>query len=266
MEIVVHYYHHHIGDFLKATSRLSDAQSMAYLRLLWMYYDSEKPLPDDLDVLAFQVGTDTKTVELILLSFFKPDETGPEKVWTHTRCDREIKEYRQLIHKKRNAGKASAERRSNTSSTGVEQVSNSDPTPVQLTNNQEPVTINHIKDKNARKRASVVERPEEVSEQAWEAFIVQRKSKRSPITEVVMDQIASEAKKADMSLDAALREICMRGWTGFKADWVRVSPNSQPAKRDRKLDLLLGKREPDIVEVIDADYQERLNALSGPSF
>lgn len=58
-------------------------------------------------------------------------------------------------------------------------------------------------------------------------------------------------------------------WTATWRNWVRntrVSPNSQPAKRDRKLDLLLGKREPDIVEVIDADYQERLNALSGPSF
>ena len=262
----MHYYHHHIGDFLKATSRLTDAQSMAYLRLLWMYYDSEKPLTGDLEVLAFQVGTDTKTVELILLSFFKPDHAGPDMVWTHTRCDKEISEYRKLIHKKSTAGKASAERRSNSSSTGVEQVSSTAPTDVQLTNNQEPVTSNHIKDKSARKRASVVDRPEEVTEQAWEAFIVHRKSKRSPITNVVIDQIASEAKKADMSLDAALREICMRGWTGFKAEWVRVSTNSQPAKRDDKLDLLLGRRQPDVVTVIDADYQERLNALSGPSF
>jgi hypothetical protein len=32
------------------------------------------------------------------------------------------------------------------------------------------------------------------------------------------------------------------------------------------MDLLLGRRQPDVVTVIDADYQERLNALSGPSF
>lgn len=146
----MHYYHHHIGDFLKATSRLTDAQSMAYLRLLWMYYDSEKPLTGDLEVLAFQVGTDTKTVELILLSFFKPDHAGPDMVWTHTRCDKEISEYRKLIHKKSTAGKASAERRSNSSSTGVEQVFSTAPTDVQLTNNQEPVTSNHKKNSAAR--------------------------------------------------------------------------------------------------------------------
>jgi len=58
MEIVVHYYHHHIGDFVKATARLTDAQSMAYLRLIWMYYDRERPLPDDIEALAFQLGTD----------------------------------------------------------------------------------------------------------------------------------------------------------------------------------------------------------------
>lgn len=260
MEIAVHYYNHHIGDFLKATSRLSDAQSMAYLRLLWMYYDSEKPLPDDLDVLAFQVGTDTKTVELILLSFFKPDETGPEKVWTHTRCDREIKEYRQLIHKKRNAGKASAERRSNTSSTGVEQVSNSDPAPVQLTNNQEPVTINQQPIKEKAARGTRLPLDCELS-QEWFEFCVKERSDLNPSEVFVtfkdywIAQPGQKAVKAD--------------WTATWRNWVRntrVSPNSQPAKRDRKLDLLLGKREPDIVEVIDVEYQERLNALSGPSF
>ena len=254
----MHYYHHHIGDFLKATSRLTDAQSMAYLRLLWMYYDSEKPLPGDLEVLAFQVGTDTKTVELILLSFFKPDHAGPDMVWTHTRCDKEISEYRKLIHKKSTAGKASAERRSNSSSTGVEQVSSTAPTDVQLTNNQEPVTSNHKKNSAARgtRLPTDCELPQE-----WFDFCKQQRPDLIP-TEVF----------------AAFRDywIAQPGQKGVKTDWTatwrnwirntRASTNSQPAKRDDKLDLLLGRRQPDVVTVIDADYQERLNALSGPSF
>ena len=256
----MHYYHHHIGDFLKATSRLTDAQSMAYLRLLWMYYDSEKPLTGDLEVLAFQVGTDTKTVELILLSFFKPDHAGPDMVWTHTRCDKEISEYRKLIHKKSTAGRASAERRLNTSSTGVEQVSNSEPTTVQLTNNQKPLTINHkpIKDSAARgtRLPTDCELPQE-----WFDFCKQQRS----------DLNATE-------VFAAFRDywIAQPGQKGVKTDWTatwrnwirntRVSPTSQPAKQDRKLDLLLGRRQPDVVTVIDADHQERLNAISGPSF
>ncbi len=254
----MHYYHHHIGDFLKATSRLTDAQSMAYLRLLWMYYDSEKPLTGDLEVLAFQVGTDTKTVELILLSFFKPDHAGPDMVWTHTRCDKEISEYRKLIHKKSTAGKASAERRSNSSSTGVEQVSSTDSTDVQLTNNQEPVTSNHKK--NSAARGTRLPTDFELT-QEWFDFCKRQRPDLKP-----------------QEVFAAFRDywIAQPGQKGVKTDWdatwrnwirnTRVSTNSQPAKQDRKLDLLLGRRQPDVVDVVDADFQEKLNAISGSGF
>ena len=80
-----------------------------------------------------------------------------------------------------------------------------------------------------------------------------RKSKRAPVTDVVMEQIELEAKKANMSLDAALREICVRGWTGFKAEWVRVSPNSQPAKQDRKSALIFGDWSANVIDMEDAN-------------
>nr|WP_281719950.1 DUF1376 domain-containing protein [Nitrosomonas nitrosa] len=54
----MHYYQHHIGDFLSATSRLKDSQCMAYLRLMWMYYDTEMPLENNPRKLAFQIGAD----------------------------------------------------------------------------------------------------------------------------------------------------------------------------------------------------------------
>jgi len=128
----MHYYQHHIGDFIKATARLTDTQSMAYLRLLWMYYDSEKPLKPDSKVLAFQIGATVEETELLLESFFWLAENG----WHHTRCDQEIAEYRAFLDKKSNAGKASAERRKNNRSTGVEQLLNSSPSVEQLTTNQ----------------------------------------------------------------------------------------------------------------------------------
>jgi uncharacterized protein YdaU (DUF1376 family) len=253
MEIVVHYYHHHIGDFIKATARLTDAQSMAYLRLIWMYYDRERPLPDDIEALAFQLGIDEKTVQLILVSYFRLEDG----CWHHTRCDAEIKEYKQLIHKRSKAGKASAEHRANTSSTPVEQVSDTQPTDVQLTNNHEPVTINHIKEKRSRgSRFDLQEMPD-----SWIDFCNQERPDLEPrktfdaFRDYWIAQPGSKGVKAD--------------WTATWRNWIRntrVSPNSQPAKQDRKMDLLMGRRQPDVVTVIDADYQERLNALSGPSF
>ena len=139
----MHYYQHHIGDFIKATARLSDTQSMAYLRLLWMYYDSEKPLKPDIKVLAFQIGATVEETELLLESFFWLAENG----WHHTRCDQEIAEYRSFLDKKSNAGKASAERRKNIRSTGVEQVLDSSSTGEQLTTNQ--LTNNQFKEAKA---------------------------------------------------------------------------------------------------------------------
>jgi uncharacterized protein YdaU (DUF1376 family) len=143
----MHYYQHHIGDFIKATSRLSDSQTMAYLRLLWMYYDSEKPLKPDIKILAFQIGASQEDTELLLNSYFVLCENG----WHQKRCDKEIEEYRELLNKKSNAGKASAEQRKNRRSTDVEQVLNSRDADVQLTNNHKPITNNHkpIKDKEA---------------------------------------------------------------------------------------------------------------------
>ena len=134
----MHYYQHHIGDFIKATARLTDTQSMAYLRLLWMYYDSEKPLKPDAKVLAFQIGASVEETELLLESFFWLAENG----WHHTRCDQEIAEYRSFLDKKSNAGKASAERRKNKRLTDDEQVLNSSSSDEQLTTNHKPITNN----------------------------------------------------------------------------------------------------------------------------
>jgi len=136
----MHYYQHHIGDFIRATSRLNDAQTMAYLRLLWMYYESEKPLKPDTKILAFQIGTDIETAQLLLEAFFILCADG----WHHTRCDQEIQEYRSFRYKKSKAGKASAEQRKNKRLTSDEQVLNECSTDVQLTNNHKPITNKDI--------------------------------------------------------------------------------------------------------------------------
>jgi uncharacterized protein YdaU (DUF1376 family) len=209
----MHYYQHHIGDFIKATARLSDSQAMGYLRLLWMYYDSEKPLNKDVEVLAFQIGATIEDTNLLLRSFFVFRETG----WHQTRCDNEIQEYREFLDKKSNAGKASAQRRKNISSTDVQQVLNSCSTVEQLTTNQQPLTINQ---EPKKEKATVVAAPEGVSQDVWDTFVKQRKTVRAVITPVVIKAIASEAEKAGWTLEKALAECAARGWRGFKAEWV----------------------------------------------
>jgi uncharacterized protein YdaU (DUF1376 family) len=82
----MNFYQHHIGDFLRDTARLSDGQCMAYLRLLWKYYEDEHPLVDDPEGLAFKIGADEQSVRQILRHFFFLKDGH----WHQARADREI--------------------------------------------------------------------------------------------------------------------------------------------------------------------------------
>ena len=134
----MHYYQHHIGDFIKDTSYLSNEEVGVYMKLIWIYYDTEQPLPNNINELALKTNSRSclTVVEQMLKIFFVLTDDG----WRHARCDREIAEYRSFIDKKSRAGKASAERRLSNSVTRVEQVLNSSDTVEQLTTNHKPLT------------------------------------------------------------------------------------------------------------------------------
>lgn len=69
-----------------------------------------------------------------------------------------------------------------------------------------------------------------VSEQTAADFIAHRKSLRAPLTQTALDAIKREAAAARLSLEAALAECVMRGWRGFKAEWV-LKTESQPVRQ-----------------------------------
>jgi uncharacterized protein YdaU (DUF1376 family) len=127
----MHYYQHHIGDFIKDTSFLNNEESMVYLKLLWLYYDTEQPLPNDRNLLAIKTDTRDRPTLLhdILPLFFTLTEDG----WRHSRCDTEIAKYQEKSEQASRAGRASAERRANARLTDV-----------QPTINHKPITINQV--------------------------------------------------------------------------------------------------------------------------
>jgi len=201
----MHYYQHHIGDFIKATARLSDSQAMAYLRLLWMYYDTEKPLKPDAKLLAFQIGASVEETELLLESFFWLADSG----WHHTRCDQEIAEYHAFLEKKSNAGKASAERRRNSSATGVEQVLDGCLTTEQLTNNHKPLTTNQRKESQRGTRLT----HDFVLPEDWIVFCGQQRPELDPrdVFEGFRDYWVAQPGQKGVKTD----------WTATWRNWVR---------------------------------------------
>ena len=98
----MHYYQHHIGDFIKDTANLDDHQLATYLRLLWSYYDAESPISGNIEDVAFAMRSDEKTVLLILRHYFTQHDDG----WRHARCDRELDEYKTKKDKARNSASA----------------------------------------------------------------------------------------------------------------------------------------------------------------
>ncbi len=224
----MHYYQHHIGDFIKATARLNDSQSMAYLRLIWKYYDDERPLPNEMDVLAFQVGATEADVNLILRSYFKLEDDG----WHQSRCDSEISEYHAKSEQASKAGKASAEARMNKRLTPVEQPLNGLSTNHKpITNNQEPLTKNQSKSTRATALC-----PQDVDPSVWEDWKQLRKSKRATVSETVVEQARKEATKANMSLNSFLKEWCLRGSQGLKAEWLTNNQNDKRTEHQRRQD------------------------------
>lgn len=135
-------YQHHIGDFRRDTASLSDVDAMAYLKLLWMYYDTESPLPADAKLLAFKIGSNADTVQLLLDAFFILDGN----VYRQKRCDAEIEAYhgRSTIARDKAYKRWKNAEASKNDATALPQHSNSIAPEPKCHANREPRTDNQI--------------------------------------------------------------------------------------------------------------------------
>jgi uncharacterized protein YdaU (DUF1376 family) len=95
------WYKFHIGDYLTHTVHLSDAEDLAYRRLLDLYYMSEKKIPLDTESVARKIRLDLDITESVLGEFFEKTETG----YFNMRCDVEITRYNKQVETNRSLGK-----------------------------------------------------------------------------------------------------------------------------------------------------------------
>ena len=84
------YYQFNIADYASATAHLSNLEDLAYRRLLDLYYDQEKPLPNDTKWIARRIRLSVADVENVLLEFFDLTDGG----YIHHRCEFELAKYR----------------------------------------------------------------------------------------------------------------------------------------------------------------------------
>tara|TARA_R110000823_G_scaffold236314_3_gene362012 strand:- start:20 stop:676 length:657 start_codon:yes stop_codon:yes gene_type:complete len=129
----MNYYPFHIGDYISHTSHLSDAEDLAYRRMIDLYYQTEEPFTDVFWV-ARKVKSTPEIVEILLKEFFEVDFDG----WRSKRADEEIAKYRAKADSARNANRVKSEKKS-ALITELKSELISEPNH-NVTNNQEPIT------------------------------------------------------------------------------------------------------------------------------
>ena len=84
------------------------------------------------------------------------------------------------------------------------------------------------------KRITPISCPADVDQQVWGDWLALRKSKKAAVTATVLASAKTEAAKAGMTLEAFLREWCIRGSQGLKAEWLKDKSTSarRPAAED----------------------------------
>jgi uncharacterized protein YdaU (DUF1376 family) len=192
----MNFYPFHIGDYISHTNHLTDEEDLAYRRMIDLYYQTEKPFPNDLDWIARRAKTNTEVVSRLLLDFFQIIDD----YWHNTRADKEIAKYHAMQEGGR---KGAAMRWSKGSDTPPKH-------PPMQTKNQEPLTKNHIKDIT----------PVGVSESIFKDYLEVRKAKKAKWTQTALKGLQREADKAKMSLQDVMQLCCERNWVGFKAEWA----------------------------------------------
>jgi uncharacterized protein YdaU (DUF1376 family) len=198
----MNFYPFHIGDYISHTSHLSNEEDLAYRRMIDLYFQTEQPFHQNLDI-ARKIRSTQKIVDQLLPEFFEWNEE--DKSWHSKRVDEEIAKY----HAMQEGGKKGAAKRWSKGS-----YSPPNATPMQ-TKNQEPLTKNHINT------------PEGVSDSLFKDYMAVRKAKKAKWTDTALKGLQREAEKAKMTLSEVMQMCCERSWVGFKAEWIKEEVTRQ---------------------------------------
>jgi uncharacterized protein YdaU (DUF1376 family) len=251
MEIAMHFYPFHIGDYAKHTKGLSIIEDIAYRRILDEYYLSERPPKGSSTDVARMIGMREyiDDVSYVLERFFDKCDEG----WFSSRANAEINKYHGIVEQKSKAGKASAEARRNKRLTDVEQVLDNSCTDGVQTKNQEPRTNNHIKETTTGRSAPKGTRlPSD-----WELPDEYAKFCREQRPDLNPHHVADQFK--DYWHSVAGQKGVKADWFATWRNWVRnqKTENKKTNWADKQkawLDEATGKTQRSDMKTIDADW------------
>lgn len=223
----MHYYNFNIGDYIKHTMHLTIEEDICYRRLLDLYYDTERPIPNDIPWVSRRLRVGSEVVQNVLNEFFELCEVG----YKNARADHEIAEYHAFLDKQRANGKLGGRPKKTHGYPSANPTKTQTEPKKSLNKNHKPINIEERKI-NKKKESFV---PDDVDQQVWNDFLKVRTAQKAPITQTAITRIRNEATKLGWNLTQALAEITANGWRGFKAEWVENRRNQNPTNNDQKL-------------------------------
>jgi len=111
----VKWYKFAAAEYQIKTIHLSDAEDLAYRRLLDMAYLSEKPIPLDTNLVSRRIRLDQDIVEQVLSEFFEKTADG----YRNRRVEEEVLAYQTIIERNLKGAKAAAQKAAERAAQGV---------------------------------------------------------------------------------------------------------------------------------------------------
>jgi uncharacterized protein YdaU (DUF1376 family) len=216
----------YVADYLADTAHLGALESGAYLHLIFHYWTTRSLPKDDKSLarIAKMTSAEWKKSREIISAFF--DEN-----WVHKRIEKELAASISAYERRACAGKKGGEAKANR-----EQCSSNATAPPQQSQPQ-PHSIHKCIEARAARSVpgkSVKAILEEcLSDQTASDLVAHRKAKRAPMT----PRAATLLVQAFVSFgdpEAAAQAMILRGWTGFKASWMREDARAGPAVDPRR--------------------------------
>ena len=202
----MNYYNFHLGDYIKHTVHLSNAEDLAYRRLLDLYYDTERPIPTDIPLVSRRLRVGIDELQSVLNEFFVMTDEG----YKNMRADDEIAAYHAYLEKQRMNGKQGG-RPKKTHRLPTDNPSQTQTEPKKsLTNTHKP-----------NKEIYIPACPEGLSLDLWDKFLEHRKKIKKDVTDIVVKGIIREANTANWSLDEAITIMLENSWQSFRSDFVK---------------------------------------------
>jgi uncharacterized protein YdaU (DUF1376 family) len=205
----MHYYQFNIGDYQSHTAHLTEIEDLAYRRMLDWCYLHEKALPVDPGDVArlVRMRLHSESIASVLREYFECREEG----WIHLRVIQEILKVGIKSEKASESAKARWGKAKYANALQPQSDSNATQDPLPITRDTKPKT----------QKKNTVAPPNGVTDSVWQDWLSLRKTKKAAVTQTAIDGIEREARKAGVSLQTALETCCARGWTGFKAEWLK---------------------------------------------